>query len=140
MSDIHKQIEEGFEKFKKENQGQYFGISMMEEIRHFNIFKAASRPLLEKIRELENKLKDINMIMLTDTEKQLNEANEVIGFYADPKAWLCCCVDFATIQDNDVEWSKNTVENPKDHYEGIDRIGGKRAREYQSKYAKKSEG
>ena len=67
-------------------------------------------------------------------ESQLKEANEVIEFYADKENWG----DYRNnIEDNDFLVILNDSENIEVQERGqiyLDKYGGKKAREYKSKF------
>lgn len=66
-------------------------------------------------------------------EAQLKEARKVIGFYSEPNNWSTECFNV----DEDIEWLPNG-KNSADLWENVDQHGGKRAREFLSKYPSKS--
>ena len=87
--------------------------------------------------ELEIKHHNLNQ-ELSKLRAQLDEANEVISYYADMESYdrdgfpHGLCIKFGELYD---DYSKAT-KDPKD----LRQYGGKRARAYQAKYSQKLEG
>lgn len=150
MSDIEKEIDEVISNIESDfveyTNGSQTQVSAQEMQRFVirELIENRSRPLLEKIRELEKELKEhknnahqafIDMDKaLSTTQTRLKDANEVIGFYADRSNWRYSGEDRFN---NNITFSDSSYVFTGNQR---DKIGGKRAREYQSKYAKKSEG